>query len=124
MSDQGRETILPTVTKHAAERMNARRLSFSGVNSVLCYGREVHVRGAVIYAIGQNEVDLAKRCGIDLQAFDGLHVVCSREGAILTVYRNRSLSGLRTRSSKNYRRTPSQSISGTSSWGVSSQRAA
>lgn len=124
MNFPGRQSVLPFVTKHAVKRMNSRRLSSSAVDSVLCYGREVHVRGAVIYAIGQNEVDLAKKCGIDLRALDGLHVVCSREGAILTAYRNRSLSGLRTRSSKNYRRTPSQSLSPASTWGIPSQRAA
>lgn len=124
MSDQGRLSLLPLVTKHAAERMNARRLSFSAVNSVLCYGRKVHVRGAVVYAIGQIEVDLAKKCGIDLREFEGLHVVCSRDGAVLTVYRNRSLSGLRTRSSKNYRRTPSNSLPRASAWEIPSRRAA
>lgn len=124
MSYQGPHSVLPIVTRHAAERMYSRRLSTSAVNLVLCYGREVHVRGAVVYAIGQNEVSLAKECGIDLREFDGLHVVCSREGAILTVYRNRSLSGLRTHSSKNYRRTPSQSITPASTWRIPMQRAA
>lgn len=92
------------LTKHAFTRMHARRVSTSAVMTVLGFGREVHVRGAVIYAIGRNEVEIAKNSGVDVREQEGLHVVCSREGAILTVYRNRTLADLRPRRGKNYRR--------------------
>ncbi len=102
---EGLSTVL---TKHAAERMHARRVPTSWVLTVLSFGREVHLRGAVIYAIGRNEVEKAKLQGIDLRRHEGLHVVCSREGTILTVYRNRALDDLRPRRGKNYRRLPRQ----------------
>ena len=34
--------------------MNARQVSVSTVLAVLGFGREVHMRGAVIYAMGQS----------------------------------------------------------------------
>jgi hypothetical protein len=90
------------LSKHAFERIGSRRVSLGAVASVLNYGREVHARGAVIYAIGRNEVEMARNRGVDLREEEGIHVVCSREGLILTVYRNRSLSDLRPRRGKSY----------------------
>ena len=72
------------LTKHAFTRMHSRRVSTSAVMTVMGFGREVHVRGAVIYAIGRNEVEIAKNSGVDLREQEGLHVVCSREGGNLT----------------------------------------
>src|SRR5208282_1126632 len=85
------------LTKHALARMNSRRISMPSVFAVLSFGREVYIRGAVVYAIGRNEVQLAEKAGIDLRRHEGLHVVCTKGGSILTVYRNRSLSDLRPR---------------------------
>lgn len=44
------------------------------------------------------------KTGIDLSAYDGVQVVVTADGAILTVYRNRSFNGLRDR--RTYRRRP------------------
>jgi hypothetical protein len=96
--------ITNLLTNHGQVRMNSRRISTEAVLAVLSFGREVHVRGAVLYAIGRNEVERSKKMGVDLSAHEGLHVVCTKDGAILTVYRNRSLSDLRPRSrSRSYR---------------------
>jgi hypothetical protein len=77
-------------------RMHARRVSTSAVLTVLSlrFGREVHLRGAVVYAIGRNEMEIAKSTCVDLRQQEGPHVVCSRQGTILTVYRNRTLADL------------------------------
>jgi len=47
--------------------------------------------------IGRNEVERLIRQGIDLRDYEGVHVVRSADGDIITVYRNRDLRGLRPR---------------------------
>lgn len=84
------------LTLHALDQMNARRLSAEAVRLVLRYGRSSWTRGACIYAIGRKEVGRWRREGVDLAACEGIHIVTTADGAILTVYRNRDLRGLRT----------------------------
>ena len=93
------------LTNHARRRMNARRLSDQTVMTVMLYGRLVRARGAEIYAIGRKEVDryLAEE-GIDLSGVEGVQVVCSPDGAILTVYRNNDFRRLRSRRGSSGRR--------------------
>jgi hypothetical protein len=86
-----------TLTNHAKERMATRGLRANAIDAALAYGRVVHIRGADIYAIGRKEIARCAKEGIDLSAYDGVQVVVTADGAILTVYRNRSFSGLRDR---------------------------
>ena len=81
---------------HAFERLEQRDIEIEAVDAVLDYGREVFTRGAVVHAIGRREIDQWAREGIDLSRYDGVQVVCSHDGKILTVYRNRDFRGLRT----------------------------
>jgi hypothetical protein len=84
------------LTQHALDRMDARRLSSDAVRHVLQYGRSTWTRGARVFAIGRKEVaHYRRRYGIDLTRYEGIHVVTTAEGAILTVYRNHDLRGLR-----------------------------
>lgn len=83
------------LTAHAAERMRTRRLSSVAVATTIAYGRVVHTRGADIYAIGRKEVVALARDGIDLTRFHGVQVVCSPDGKVLTVYRQRDFRSLR-----------------------------
>ena len=68
-----------------------------GMRRVLNYGRVAHVRGATIYAVGRKEVERFARDGMDLSDVEGVQVVCSDSGVIMTVYRNRDFRGLRPR---------------------------
>lgn len=88
------------LTRHAAERMSTRRLPAAAVTAVITYGRTVRTRGAEILAIGRREVEMYEREGIDLSRYEGVQVVCSREGVVLTVYRNRDFRGLRPRAGR------------------------
>lgn len=83
------------LTHHALERMKTRRVSEKAIQLILTYGRLVHVRGADIYAVGRREVEQSRLLGIDLGALEGLQVVCSSDGAVITVYRNKDFRGLR-----------------------------
>ncbi len=83
------------LTRHAWERMGGRGLSPDKVRRVLNYGRVAHVRGATIYAVGRKEVERFAVDGVDLSDVEGVQVVCSDSGNIMTVYRNRNFRGLR-----------------------------
>ena len=89
------DSFLP-ITHHANKRMQQRRIDLFMVEQVIQFGREVCTRGALVFAIGRNEIALLAKLGHDLQHLDGVHVVTSHDdGAVLTVYRNRDLSNLR-----------------------------
>ena len=84
-----------SLTKHAWERMSGRGLSPAAIRLVLKYGRAAHIRGATIYVVGRKEVERYRQEGIGLSSVEGVQVVCTNSGSILTVYRNRHLRGLR-----------------------------
>lgn len=85
-----------TISLHAKDQMHARSISTDALRSALKYGRMVWTRGARIYAIGRKEVQYYRAHGVDLARFEGIHVVESADGTIITVYRNRDLRGLRS----------------------------
>jgi len=90
-----RSPLTLALTKHARQRMDARRLPEPAVVAVMTYGRLARVRGAEVYAVGRKEVKQYRKVGIDLKDLEGVQVVCSRDGAVLTTYRNRDFRGLR-----------------------------
>jgi hypothetical protein len=75
--------------------MDARSISIEALRSALKYGRTTWTRGARIFAIGRKEVQFYRAHGVDLSRFEGVHVVESADGTVITVYRNRDLRGLR-----------------------------
>src|SRR4051812_21176631 len=91
------EHIGRMLTKHAADRMNTRRLPPAAISATIAYGRIVHIRGADIHVIGRKEVERGEREGIDLSRYEGVQVVCGGDGTILTVYRNSNFRTLRPR---------------------------
>lgn len=97
-----RNGIQAAMTSHAWMRMTARSLSSSAIEAALAYGRVAYVRGAAIFAIGRKEVERYSTRGVDLAKHEGVQVVCTPEGTILTVYRNRDFRGLRS-SRRRYR---------------------
>ena len=84
-------------SQHALARMGERGISIEGVFQAMSFGRVFYRRGATTYVIGKKELELYGHDGVDLQEHEGIHVVMSREGEVMTVYRNRALSKLRPR---------------------------
>ena len=56
------------------------------------HGRALFIRGALVYVIGRREVRDGRALGVDLDPLDGLHVVCSTDGVVITAYRNKQLN--------------------------------
>ena len=83
------------LTQHALDQMQARQLPVDAIDTALTYGRTAWTRGARIFAIGRREVERCRGRGLELAHFEGVQVVTSPDGAIVTVYRNRDLRGLR-----------------------------
>jgi hypothetical protein len=98
-SDGSRNWIL---TRHGAVRANARGIPLDGVAAVVAYGRAVHTRRSVTFAVGRKEVARARRDKVDLSALEGVRVVCDPAGYVLTTYRNHDFSDLKP--GRHYRR--------------------
>lgn len=90
------------VTNHARSRMFSRAISADEIDLVMSFGRIVHTRGAAIHVVGHKEVSRYQRHGVSLYRCEGLHVVCSQDGRIITVYRNHDLSGLRSKGRRSW----------------------
>jgi len=94
---------LPAITQHAWARMCSRRLNGQTIDTVLNYGRVIHVRGAAIHVIGRKEVEKLARFGVDVGDCEGVQVVCTPDdSAILTVYRNNDFRALKPRDGKRW----------------------
>jgi len=84
-----------SLTRHAWDRMSGRSISPTALGQVLQFGRVAYVRGARFFALGRKEIARAAARGIDLQMLDGIVAVCTAEGVIKTVYRNKNFRVLR-----------------------------
>lgn len=87
-----RHTAVLSLSDHARIRMAHRAIRQEQIDQVIHYGRECHLRHAVIYAVGHKEV---RTFGRFLEQCDGIHVLCSSDGTVITTYRNHNLRGLR-----------------------------
>jgi len=92
------------ITNHALMRMEERRLNADSVQAALMFGREIHTRGITLYVIGHKEVQQARKGTWEIEQYEGLHVLCGRNGNVVTTYRNYKLRGLRTKDSLRARR--------------------
>ena len=77
------------LTDHARWRMSIRKISEQALVAAFCFGRVAVIHGAEVFAIGRKQVQQARRQGIDLSPYEGVKVVCSVTGGVLTAYRNR-----------------------------------
>jgi Domain of unknown function (DUF4258) len=84
----------PVITAHARTRMSQRAIRLDVMQLAMLFGREVHAANAVFVVVGRREVDDARVDGIDINDLEGIHVVCSRGGDVITVYRDRTLRAL------------------------------
>ena len=91
------------VTRHAWERMCGRRLSPDALGMVLTFGRELYAHRIRFFAIGRKEIARERAYGVDLRQLDGWIAVCSPDGGIVTVYRNRNFRGMKPNGHKRQR---------------------
>mgnify|MGYP003390049929 CR=1 FL=1 len=75
------------LTRHAMVRMQQRRIPKDALDAGLAFGREFQMRDAVIFVIGQREIEKYADV-VDLSALNGLHVICGCEGTVITTYKD------------------------------------
>lgn len=85
------------LTHHASLRLHSRRFNQERIEMTLAFGREVHVKGITFYVVGRKEVLAAREAGLDISEAEDMHVLCSREGAVVTMYRSHDLKDTRPR---------------------------
>jgi hypothetical protein len=88
------------LTHHASLRSHQRSISLPTIDLVTTYGRKIHARGATFMVVGRKEVDRYKDKGIDLSKAQGVHVLLSTGGRVITTYRNQDLRSIRPRKRK------------------------
>jgi len=90
-------TTTLTLTLHAADRCRARGIRPEAIEAVIEFGKHRRIRGADVYTLGWREVRFCARYGIDLSGWEGIEVVCSHDGRVLTTYRNKNPRAFRDR---------------------------
>ena len=87
-----RHIVLDTETTGLEVEKGHRIIEIGGV---VMNGRKKTTETFHVYVNPQREIDKEARHGIDLKEFDGIHVVCAKDGAVITTYRNKSFRGAR-----------------------------
>lgn len=90
----GFQGLAPVFSRHALLRMQQRTISHAMVESVMLYGREVRGHDTVIHVVGRRDARCWRMRGVRLDHLEGIHVVCSGDGVVITVYRNREFRGV------------------------------
>jgi hypothetical protein len=75
------------MSDHAMKRMYENGLSRKSIGLALRHGEPVYDRGARIYRVGKKHVRHVQSA--DLRGIEGLQVVSSHDGVVVTVYMNR-----------------------------------
>jgi hypothetical protein len=76
------------LTAHAESRMYEGGLCIKDIRAVLESGQAVYDRGGIVFRIGRRIAAMLRADGLPVDRLEGLHVVTSPDGFILTVYRN------------------------------------
>jgi hypothetical protein len=89
--------VIPGLTnsKHAELRESQRGISPKKILLAYKFGRIIHARRATYYVIGIKEIDKYGLIEPELKAMNGVQLVTSLNGTLLTVYRNKDLRKIR-----------------------------
>ncbi len=85
----------PTLTRHAIDRARTRGIPIEAIDATIEFGMHRAIRGADVYTLGWREVRLHQQAQLDLSRWEGVEVICARDGSVLTAYRNRNPRALR-----------------------------
>lgn len=91
-----------SLTTHATIRMQQRGISSTALLAVLEYGRRIYAKGLAYYVLGHKEVALYAERGVNLSNFEGLQVLVSEGGIIVTTYRSRDLHAIKVQTRSRY----------------------
>lgn len=97
VKDQDRFFILPELTnsQHAQVREGQRGITNYQVMLVYKYGRVIHSRRAVYHVIGSKEIKKYGDIEPELKNMNGVQLVMSANGTVLTAFKNKDLRKVR-----------------------------
>jgi hypothetical protein len=89
--------VIPGLTnsRHAILREEQRGISQKQIVLVYKYGRIIHSRRANYHVIGKKEIEMYRSIEPELKEMNGIQLVVSSNGILLTVYRNKDLRKIR-----------------------------
>ena len=76
-------------TVHAQRRMRQRQIRCREIKEVVRYGQRQRTGETFVYSIEREEVRRFANLA-DLRSLEGLHVVCTSSGVVVTTYRRSS----------------------------------
>tara|TARA_R110002167_G_scaffold229895_1_gene435107 strand:- start:399 stop:758 length:360 start_codon:yes stop_codon:yes gene_type:complete len=86
-------------TTHAIRRSHQRKISEDAIEAALQYGREYNDKKATTFRLDGRSIANAKAQGVNLHAYEGIHVVQGFDGVIVTVFRTRNYKKVRCKPS-------------------------
>lgn len=97
LKDNDRLYVAPELTNslHAKLREGQRGISQKQVLLAFKYGRVIHARRAVYHVIGNNEIEKFGSLEPELKNMNGIQIVTSSQGTVLTAFRNKDLRKIR-----------------------------
>jgi len=89
--------VIPGLTnsKHAELRESQRGISQKQILLAYKFGRIINSRRATYFVVGNKEIDKYGLSEPELKTMNGIQLVVSSGGTLLTVYRNRNLRRIR-----------------------------
>ena len=100
------------ITQHAQKRCAQRNIDEQALKIVLRYGRKLHRTGVIFYFLGWSDLPLELRKKDHFARLQGTTLLVSKEGELITAYRDRTgWRKIRKKSKGGYRHTgllPSQ----------------
>ena len=97
LKEDDRLYVLPELTNshHALIREEQRGISHKQVVLAYQYGRVIHSRRAVYHVIGNKEIEKYGSIEPELKTMNGIQLVMSSNGIVLTAFRNKDLRKVR-----------------------------
>lgn len=97
LKENDRLYVLPELTnsQHAQIREGQRGISQKQVVLAYQYGRVIHSRRAIYHVIGNKEIEKYGSVEPELKAMNGIQLVTSSHGTVLTAFRNKDLRKIR-----------------------------
>jgi hypothetical protein len=85
-----RDQLLLIISKHARQRAWQRRILAQEIELAASIGRRIEQDGATLFFLGRRELERHKFISRGQERLEGTTVVVSRDGAVITAYRNRA----------------------------------
>lgn len=92
------------LSRHAIKRLSQRNIHMVDVSFVLQFGIQVHNGGALFVFLGSKNIPTEFQADDRIAKLEGTTLVMSRDGCLITAYRNKNALREIRKKNKSYRR--------------------